>query len=72
MEDWFADENIQDNLEKMRRIVRYLDPDSESQWKALSTFENGSFADFRSQVMTNYPKAEEVMKGSVTALKRKI
>jgi len=72
IEDWFVDEGIVDDLDRMRRIVRYLDPDSESQWKALSTFENGTFEEFRAQVMSSYPKAEEVMKGSVTALKRKI
>ena len=72
MEDWFADEHITDNRDKKRRIVRYLDPDSESQWKALSKFDNGTFAEFKAQVMAAYPKAEEIMKGSVTALKRKI
>jgi hypothetical protein len=72
IEDWFEDEGIMEDLDKMRRIVRYLDPDSESQWKALSTFEKGTFEEFRAQVMSSYPKAEEVMKGSVTALKRKI
>jgi hypothetical protein len=72
MEDWFADEGINDDLDKKRRIVRYLDPDSESQWKALSKFEDGTFDEFQTQVMASYPKAEEILKGSVTALKRKI
>jgi len=72
MEDWFADESITDDQDKKRRIVRYLDPDSESQWKALSKFDKGTFVEFQSQVMASYPKAEEIMKGSVTALKRKI
>ena len=72
MEDWFADEGITDDLEKQRRVVRYLDPDSEIQWKALSRFGQGTYLEFQSQVMASYPKAEEIMKGSVTALKRKI
>ena len=72
MEDWFADEGIIDDLDKKRRIVRYLDPDSETQWKALSKFGQGTYLEFQSQVMASYPKAEEIMKGSVTALKRKI
>jgi hypothetical protein len=72
MEDWFADEGIESDLDKKRRIVRYLDPDSEVQWKALSKFMNGTFEEFRIQVMASYPKAEEIMKGSVTALKKKI
>jgi len=72
MADWFADESIDDDDDQKRRIVRYLDPDSEAQWKALSKFVEGTFEEFKSQVMSSYPKAEEVMKGSVTALKRKI
>lgn len=72
MEDWFEDEEITADLEKKKKIVRYLDADSEQQWKALSKFENGTYADFKAQVMRSYPKAEEVMKGSMTTLKRKL
>jgi hypothetical protein len=72
MEDWFVDEGIENDLDKKKRIVRYLDPDSEVQWKALSKFIEGTFDEFKTQVMASYPKAEEVMKGSVAALKRKI
>lgn len=72
VEDWFQDEEIVDNVEKKKRIVRYLDADSEVQWKALSKFSTGSYEEFKAQVMASYPAAEEVMKGSVTALKRKI
>jgi hypothetical protein len=72
VEDWFLDEEIEDDKEKKRRIVKYLDADSEVQWKALSKFSTGTYEEFKSQVMSSYPAAEEVMKGSVTALKRKI
>jgi hypothetical protein len=72
MEDWFADEGILTDENKKKRIVRYLDADSEIQWKALSKFDNGSFAEFRAEVMESYPKAEEIMKGSVSGLKKKI
>jgi len=72
VEDWFLDEGIIDDEERKKRIVKYLDADSEVQWKALSKFTTGSFVDFKAQVMSSYPAAEEVMKGSVTALKRKI
>ena len=72
IEDWFFDEDIIDDTEKKKRIVKYLDADSEVQWKALSKFSTGTYEEFKSQVMSSYPAAEEVMKGSVTALKRKI
>lgn len=72
MEDWFADDGINTDVEKKKKIVKYLDADSETQWKALSKFANGTYTDFRAQVMRSYPKAEEVMKGSMTAFRRKL
>lgn len=72
IEDWFRDDEIVGDLEKKRRIVRYLDADSEIQWKAFSKFAAGTYEEFKTQVMSSYPAAEEVMKGSVAALKRKI
>ena len=72
IEDWFADEGIRDDTDKKKRIVKYLDTDSESQWKAQSKFLDGSFEEFKKDVMASYPRAEEVMKGSVSALKKKI
>lgn len=72
MEDWFTDEDIEDSADRKKRIVRYLDADSESQWKALSSFKDGTYEDFKAEVMASYPKAEEVMKGSVSALRKKI
>jgi hypothetical protein len=72
MEDWFADEHIKEDTEKKRRIVKYLDPEPEMQWKALPFFAEGTYDEFKAQVMASYPKAEEVMRGSVSTLKRKI
>ena len=72
IEDWFLDEEIVEDAEKKKKIVKYLDADSEVQWKALSKFATGTYDQFKSQVMASYPAAEEVMKGSVSALRRKI
>lgn len=72
MEDWFAEDGYAEDDEKKKRIVKYLDADSEIQWKAFSKFANGTFAEFKAQVMASYPKAEDVLKGSVTALKKRI
>lgn len=72
IEEWFSDDGITGDADRKKRVVRYLDADSEIQWKAFSKFENGTYAEFKDQVMKSYPKAEEVMKGSMTALKRKL
>jgi hypothetical protein len=72
IEDWLLDEEITDDDEKKKKIVKYLDADSEVQWKALSKFAIGTYEEFKTQVMASYPAAEEVMKGSVSALQKKI
>jgi hypothetical protein len=72
MEDWFEDDRITTSEEKKKKIVKYLDADSETQWKALSKFVDGTYTEFKAQVMRSYPKAEEVMKGSMTAFRRKL
>ena len=72
IEDWFMDDGLVDDGEKKKRIVKYLDADSEIQWKALPSFAAGTFEEFKAEAMSSYPAAEEVMKGSVAALKRKL
>ena len=72
LEEWFEEDNVKEDVEKKKKTVRYLDVDSEIQWKAFAKFTEGTYAEFKTQVMAAYPKAEEVMKGSVSALKRKI
>jgi len=71
MEDWFEEDGLVDQ-DKKKTIVKYLDADSETQWKALSKFRDGTYIEFKAQVMRSYPKAEEVMKGSMTVLRRKL
>ena len=70
--DWFTKEDTINDTEMKRRIVKYLDADFEIQWKPFSKFKNVTFLKFKAQVMAVYLKVEEVMKGSMTALKRKL
>jgi hypothetical protein len=72
MEDWFAEENLVADIERKRKTVRYTDVETEDQWKALSTFDTGTFEQFKEQVIACYPRAVDVAKGSVAGLKKKI
>jgi hypothetical protein len=72
MEDWFAEENLVADAERKRKTVRYTDVETEDQWKALSTFDTGTFEQFKEQVIACYPRAVDVAKGSVAGLKKKI
>jgi hypothetical protein len=69
IEDWFAEECIENDAVKKMQIVKYLDADSEAQWKALSKFLDGTFVEFKLQVIDSYP---DVRKGSISVLNRKI
>ncbi len=72
MEDWFAEENLIANAERKRKTVRYMDIETEDQWKALSTFDTGMFDQFKERIIACYPGAVDVVKGSVAGLKKKI
>src|SRR6202167_4067484 len=41
MEDWFLEDSLVDQ-DKKKTIVKYLDAESETQWKALSKFRDGT------------------------------
>lgn len=72
MEDWFAEEALTADADKKKKTVRYTDVETEDQWKALSKFDIGTFNEFKDQVISVYPKAVDVAKGSVAGLKKKI
>jgi len=72
MYDWFAIESIVLDAEKKRRLVRYTDVDTEQQWKAMAEFVNGTYDEFKEAILVSYPKAVDVNRGSVEALKKKV
>ena len=72
MEDWFNEDGITDDDELKKRIVRYMDVDTEQQWKAFASFDNGTFADLKKAILASYPKARELTKGSVQTLNKKV
>jgi hypothetical protein len=72
IDEWFAEDGVNNDADRKRCIVRYLDAESEMQWKALSKFADGTYAEFRTQVMASYPRAEEVLRGSVIALSQRL
>jgi hypothetical protein len=72
MDDWYTIESIVVDAEKKRRLVRYTDVDTEQQWKAMPEFINGTYDEFKEAILASYPKAVDVNRGSVEALKKKV
>jgi len=72
VDEWFVEDGVNNDADRKSCIVRYLDAESEMQWKALSEFADGTYAEFKAQVMASYPRAEEVLRGSVVALRQRL
>jgi len=72
MDDWFTIDIIVRDAEKKRRLICYTDVDTEQHWKAMPEFVSGTYDEFKEAILASYPKAVEVNRGSVEALKKKV
>jgi len=72
MDDWFSEEGIQGDTERKKRLVRYTDVETERQWKALPEFTAGTYEALKAKLLMLYPRAEELGRGSVDNLKKKM
>ncbi|PPQ86391.1 hypothetical protein CVT24_004854, partial [Panaeolus cyanescens] len=68
MEELFTEFSITDARDKMKKIVRYTDRETEDQWKALPSYGTGDWEKFKKELIKSYPKAREVEKGSLRRL----
>ncbi|PPQ76705.1 hypothetical protein CVT24_010887, partial [Panaeolus cyanescens] len=68
MEELFTEFGITDARDKMKKIVRYTDRETEDQWKALPAYGTGDWEKFKKELIKSYPKAREVEKGSLRRL----
>lgn len=59
---------IRDDYTKKEEIMQYADAQTESEWRALPAYENGSYANFRKELVASYPEAVDIAGGSVTKL----
>jgi len=69
MDDWFSEEGIQGDTERKKRLT---DMEMERQWKALPEFSTGTYEALKEKLLMLYPKAEELGRGSVDNLKKKM
>ncbi|EDR06400.1 uncharacterized protein LACBIDRAFT_328727 [Laccaria bicolor S238N-H82] len=69
MEDLFAEYGINSDVEKKKKLGKYTDQQTEFEWKAFKTFEDGSFDEFKKALIADYPDAGNAGKGTLTGLR---
>ena len=69
MEELWKECSINDDRIKVKTVGRYADPQSESEWKALTHFENGTWNEFKTELISSYPEAIDQVEGSLPRLR---
>jgi hypothetical protein len=70
LEDLWAEAGVTDDEEKKISVVKYVDPESEEEWRSLETFDNGSWEQFKDEVIENYPEAAAAERGTPARLRQ--
>jgi hypothetical protein len=71
MEDMWDEAGITNDDVRKETIVKYVDQDSEEEWKALEAFENGySWDEFKKELISNYPEAAAAERGTPARIRQ--
>lgn len=68
IEDLYKDCKIVDAEEKKEFVLRYIDADSEEEWKFFGSFKTGTWEDFKAEIIENYPEAANAAGGTLLRL----
>jgi hypothetical protein len=71
MEDLWKDAGVTSDLAKKTMIGKYADADSEEEWAAFNSFEDGhSWEEFKEELIENYPEAAAAERGTPARLRQ--
>jgi hypothetical protein len=72
MEDLWDECKVTDDEKKKTMIGKYADIDSEEEWSAFNSYgtKNGSWDDFKKELISNYPEAAAAERGTPARLKQ--
>lgn len=68
IEELWAECKITDDTIKKNMVGKYADPQAESEWKALGHYANGTWIEFKTELISSYPEALDQVEGSVSKL----
>jgi hypothetical protein len=70
MEDLWADAGVTDEEVKKKKIGKYADQDSEEEWAAFDSYATGSWAEFKKELLANYPEAAAAERGTPARIRQ--
>ena len=70
VEELFKAHKIEDDREKIRYLGSYADPKTENEWEGMTKYAEGTFEEFKKEIVESYPEASNQTRGSIKELKR--
>jgi hypothetical protein len=70
MESLWKEADITVDETKKSMIGKYADGDTEEEWSAFNTFEEGTWEEFKEELITNYPEAAEAERGTPARIRQ--
>ena len=70
MEDLWKEANVTSGDEKKRMIGKYADLVSEEEWSAFDSYEEGTWDDFKEELISNYPEAAAAERGTPARIRQ--
>jgi hypothetical protein len=71
MEHLWTEAGVTDDQKKKETIGKYADPDSEEEWAAFDTYEDGhSWLEFKAELIENYPEAAAAERGTPARIRQ--
>jgi hypothetical protein len=70
VEELFKTHDVKEDKDKIRYLGSYADPKTENEWEGMHSYAEGTFADFKKEIIESYPEASNQTRGSIKELKR--
>ena len=70
MEDIWTDAGVAKDEEKKLMIGKYADRDSEEEWCAFDSFTDGTWEEFKEELIANYPEAAAAERGTPARIRQ--
>jgi hypothetical protein len=70
MEDLWKDAGVSTDEAKKKSIGKYADQDSEEEWSAFDSFDNGTWEVFKEELLANYPEAAAAERGTPARIRQ--
>ena len=72
LEMYFEMAGISDDADKEKKkwVGTYVKPKLESEWKTLDSFDNGTYADYKEEILRDYDAVAKLVRGSIQRLEQ--